>query len=114
MADLGIKVTLVEPGGFSTDWAGPSAVSAEEMDAYAPVREANAARFSNPEAVGDPEATGPAILELVDATDPPLRVFFGAKPLDLIRDEYAHRIETWEQWNDLSQRAHGNAERSAA
>ena len=114
VADLGVKVTLVEPGGFSTDWAGPSAVSAEEMDAYAPVREANAARFSNPEAVGDPEATGPAILELVDATDPPLRVFFGATPLGLIRGEYAHRIETWEQWNELSQRAHGNAETSAA
>lgn len=114
VADLGVKVTLVEPGGFSTDWAGPSAVSAKEMDAYAPVREANATRFSGPDAIGDPEATGPAILELVDAVDPPLRVFFGATPLDLIRDEYARRIETWEQWNDLSQRAHGNAELSAA
>jgi NAD(P)-dependent dehydrogenase (short-subunit alcohol dehydrogenase family) len=66
VADLGVKVTLVEPGGFSTDWAGPSAVSAEEMAAYAPVREANATRFSRPDAVGDPEATGPAILELAD------------------------------------------------
>ncbi|MDQ3093371.1 MAG: SDR family oxidoreductase [Actinomycetota bacterium] len=114
VADLGVKVTLVEPGGFSTDWAGPSAVSAEKLDAYEPVREANAERFSNPETIGDPEATGPAILELVDAADPPLRVFFGATPLGLIRDEYAHRVETWEQWNELSQRAHGNAETSAA
>jgi len=32
VADLGVKVTLVEPGGFSTDWAGPSAVSAEKLE----------------------------------------------------------------------------------
>ena len=34
---------------------------------------------------GDPEATGPAILELVDADEPPLRVFFGSGPLDMIK-----------------------------
>jgi len=108
VADLGIKVTIVEPGGFSTDWAGPSSVRAEELDAYQPVRDANAKRFSNPDAVGDPEATGPAILEVVDADEPPLRIFFGATPLDLVREDYAQRVETWEQWDDLSKRAHGN------
>lgn len=114
VADLGINVTIVEPGGFSTDWAGPSSVSAEQLDAYQPVRDANAKRWSNAEAVGDPEATGPAILEIVDAEDPPLRVIFGANPLDLMRDEYARRIDTWEQWDDLSKRAHGTPEGSNA
>lgn len=38
----------------STSWAGPSSVSAEEIDAYAPVQAANAKRFANPDAVGDP------------------------------------------------------------
>lgn len=107
VADLGIKVTIVEPGGFSTDWSGPSSVSADEMDTYDSVRKANRERFSNPGSIGDPEATGPAILELVDADQPPLRVFFGQTPIGLIKDEYASRIETWEQWNDLSRRAHG-------
>jgi hypothetical protein len=55
---------------------------------------------------GDPEATGPAILELVDADEPPLRIFFGKGPLDLIREEYAQRIDTWEKWNALSEAAH--------
>ena len=50
----------------------------------------------------DAEATGPAILEVVDAEEPPLRVFFGDGPLEMIRDEYARRIATWEQWNELS------------
>jgi hypothetical protein len=53
------------------------------------------------------EATGPAILEIVDAAEPPLRVFLGDGPLAMIKDEYANRIATWERWNDLSVRAHG-------
>lgn len=107
VAGLGIDVTIIEPGGFSTDWAGPSSVSADEMDAYQPVRDANAQRWSSPASVGDPLATGPAILEVVDADDPPLRIFFGKNPLDMIRGEYARRIEEWERWDDLSKRAHG-------
>ena len=64
-------------------------------------------RAATPAGRGDPEATGPAILELVDADEPPLRVFFGIGPLDIIRGEYAQRIATWEQWDDLSRAAHG-------
>jgi hypothetical protein len=64
---------------------------------------------ANPDAVGDPGASGSASLEVVDADEPPLRVFFGTTPLDLIRDEYAGRIETRGQWSDLSRQAHGHA-----
>ncbi len=39
VAGFGIAVTLVEPGGFSTDWSGPSSKHSEELDAYADVRE---------------------------------------------------------------------------
>ena len=56
---------------------------------------------------GDPEATGPAILELVDADEPPLRVFFGAGTLEMIHAEYERRLENWERWDDLANRAHG-------
>ena len=107
VADMGVKVTIVEPGGFSTDWSGPSSVSAEGIEAYAPVREALVQRFSDASAVGDPQATGPAILELVDADEPPLRVFFGRMPIDIIRPEYERRLDEWERWDDLSKRAHG-------
>ena len=62
---------------------------------------------------GDPEATGPAILELVDADDPPLRLFLGDWALDMIKDEYARRIDGWERWQDLAARAHGNVEATA-
>ena len=114
VAGFGVKVTLIEPTGYETDWSGPSAVTAEPLPAYddlhALAREGFAARRGRR---GDPEATGPAILELVDADQPPLRIFFGMGPLDIIRDEYARRIAIWEEWNELSERAHGDAQPAA-
>jgi NAD(P)-dependent dehydrogenase (short-subunit alcohol dehydrogenase family) len=103
---FGIKVTLVEPTGYTTDWAGASAVQANQIPAYDWVRTAREEGWANVRR-GDPEATGPAILEIVDAAEPPLRVFFGDGPLEMIKTEYASRIAGWEQWNDLSHRAFG-------
>jgi NAD(P)-dependent dehydrogenase (short-subunit alcohol dehydrogenase family) len=103
---FGIKVTLVEPTGYTTDWAGASSVQANQIPAYDWVRTAREEGWANVRR-GDPEATGPAILEIVDAAEPPLRVFFGDGPLEMIKTEYASRIAGWEQWNDLSHRAFG-------
>ena len=103
---FGIKVTLVEPTGYTTDWAGASSVQANQIPAYDWVRTAREEGWANVRR-GDPEATGPAILEIVDAAEPPLRVFFGDGPLEMIKTEYANRIAGWEQWNDLSHRAFG-------
>jgi NADP-dependent 3-hydroxy acid dehydrogenase YdfG len=101
--EFGIKVTLVEPTGYSTDWGGRSSVQAPRLAVYDGVRarlaEASRAAGRNQ---GNPLATGPAILEIVDAVEPPLRVFFGAGMLAMIKAEYANRIATWEKWNDLS------------
>lgn len=108
VAGFGIKVTLVEPTGFSTDWSGPSSAQAEQNPAYAEYREqVQAARKQRLGTPGDPNATGPAILEVVDADEPPLRVFFGVGLLDQIKAEYGKRIETWEQWDDVAVAAHG-------
>ncbi len=106
--ELGIHVTIVEPGGFSTDWAGPSAVQAEQLPVYDGVRAARAELVARRGPRGVPEATGPAILKVVDAEDPPLRIFFGQGALDLLSAEYASRIALWEQWDDVSVEAHGN------
>jgi NAD(P)-dependent dehydrogenase (short-subunit alcohol dehydrogenase family) len=108
VAGFGIKVTLVEPAGYATDWGGASAQRAREMPEYEQVRAAMQA-FRRGNVPGDPQATGAAILKLVDAAEPPLRVFFGTVGLPLTRTEYAKRIENWERWNDLSTAAQGNA-----
>ena len=115
VAGHGIKVTIVEPGGFATEWSGPSAQHATPLPAYDEIRAARA-RFRSGFAPGDPDATGPAILKVVDAETPPLRIFFGATGLAMTRAEYARRIETWEQWNDVALEAQGDlaAKRAAA
>jgi NAD(P)-dependent dehydrogenase (short-subunit alcohol dehydrogenase family) len=92
VADFGVKVTLIEPGGFSTDWAGPSAKHSDEIEAYSVVREARKrARASTP--AGDPKATRSAIMKVVDAEDPPLRIFFGKVPLAIATERVATRLD---------------------
>lgn len=106
VAGFGIKVTLVEPGGFETDWAGSSAVFAEQLPAYDDLRSALATSWGNIEG-GDPAAAGPALLKIVDADNPPLRVFFGTSPAGLVPQVYAERLKTWEEWADVATQAQG-------
>ncbi len=107
VAGFGIKVTILEPGGYATEWGGASAQHATPMPTYVGARAAFA-EFRSTRLPGDPQATGPAILKLVDAPDPPLRIFFGSGGLPLTREEYLRRIAIWEQWNELSVEAQGN------
>jgi NAD(P)-dependent dehydrogenase (short-subunit alcohol dehydrogenase family) len=107
VAPHGIKVTLVEPAGFATDWSGASAQRATPLPAYDAARAAIVA-FRSGNKPGDPDATGEAILKVVDAKDPPLRVFFGTVGLPMARAEYARRIELWEKWQDVSTLAQGD------
>ncbi|MEW1808367.1 SDR family oxidoreductase [Pseudarthrobacter sp. NPDC080039] len=107
VAGFNIHVTLVEPGGFSTDWSGPSASHSEEMDVYDEVRKAAASRPSANNK-GNPMATRSAILKVVDAENPPLRIFFGKAPLDIATKDYESRLATWNEWQPVSIEAHGN------
>jgi len=104
---LGIKVTIVEPGGFATEWGTTSAHRAKQMPAYDAAR-ASLANIRTASTPGDPKATASALLKIVDAAEPPLRVFFGSASLTMIKREYAERIATWEKWNEVSLEAQGN------
>jgi NAD(P)-dependent dehydrogenase (short-subunit alcohol dehydrogenase family) len=103
---FGIKVTLVEPNGFSTDFGSASAVHTTPMKEY---EEVKAAFFSSttPDFYGKPEATTDAILKLVDSSHPPLRLFLGKVALPWTKQVYAERLATWEDWNEVADAAHG-------
>ncbi|NHC15413.1 SDR family oxidoreductase [Motilibacter deserti] len=108
VADFGIRVTLIEPGGFSTDWGGSSARHATPLAAYDEFREKAAEqRKARTSAAGDPTASAGAVLKLVDAENPPLRVFFGAAPLGIATADYEQRLATWREWEWLSKEAQG-------
>jgi NAD(P)-dependent dehydrogenase (short-subunit alcohol dehydrogenase family) len=110
VAGFGIKVTLIEPGGYSTDWGGSSAKHANEIAVYADVRAQAANRPTRRGTPGDPVATRQPVLTLVDSDDPPLRVFFGRAPLAIATADYESRLATWNEWQPLSVAAHGGAE----
>ena len=98
VAPFGIRVTLIEPTGYTTDWRDNSAVRAEPNDAYSFLREGSPVVMMR----GDPEATAEAIFRVVDADEPPLRLFLGDGPLEMIRAEYTKRLDEWERWNDVA------------
>lgn len=103
---FGINVTLVEPNGFATDWGGASAIHSKPMGIYDNVRAALQAGLTE-ETIGVPEATAEAVLKLVDAANPPFRLFLGKVGLPWIKQVYADRLETWESWKEVSEKAHG-------
>lgn len=111
VAPFGVSVTLIEPGGYSTDWAGSSAVHAEPQPHYDALRAALTEQRMNtpPEFTGEPAAAGPALLKVVDAPEPPLRVLFGLMPTQVVPGLYQRRLDTWQAWEPVSLEANGHA-----
>lgn len=106
VAGFGIKVTLVEPGGFDTDWKGASATVADALPAYAPLHEAMAKTMAGA-AQPKPVGFGSAILKVIDAENAPLRVFFGEQPTQIAPHIYQRRLAEWAEWAPVSREAEG-------
>jgi NAD(P)-dependent dehydrogenase (short-subunit alcohol dehydrogenase family) len=101
---LGIKLTIVEPGGFRTDWAGASMGYAAPLEAYRP--SVGAMRdFLQPYAgqePGDPRKAAEVILEIAGTPDAPLRLPLGNDALAVLRQGYNSSAEELERWAHLA------------
>lgn len=107
VAPFGVRVTIAEPGGFDTEWI-TAAPYADPLPAYDSQRAGfESARGDRRTDLGDPAATRAAILAIVDADEPPLRVFLGKYAFGWARADYARRLEEWERWQPLAVAAHG-------
>lgn len=108
-AHLGIKVTVVAPSGFRTDWAGRSANNSKiVIDDYKPtahVNQNNIRGYSGNQP-GDPVRAAKAIIKAVESANPPLRLLLGVGALKGARNKIAelqNDIDTWEEttvWAD--------------
>lgn len=107
VSGFGIKVSVIEPNGYRTDFATTSGMESKALPVYDGVR-AYLAAGNNIEDWGIPEATVPAVLQLVDAENPPLRLILGRVGFQWIKSVYQQRMQTWEEWQDVSIAAQGN------
>jgi NAD(P)-dependent dehydrogenase (short-subunit alcohol dehydrogenase family) len=94
LAHLGIKVVIVEPGPFRTDFAGRSIRWATPSEDYEPVMAPAKATFDayDGNQPGDPARAARAIIEVAGWDDPPLRLPLGAEAFARIRERLAQRL----------------------
>jgi NAD(P)-dependent dehydrogenase (short-subunit alcohol dehydrogenase family) len=105
VAAFGIKVTIIEPGHFATEFRS-SVRSPKVLEAYDPIRQAIRSSFK-PDDFGDPAATATAIFDAVDAREPPLRLVLGSTTIAKFRAVYAARLSNWDKWEAVSNASQG-------
>ncbi|WIV56103.1 oxidoreductase [Amycolatopsis nalaikhensis] len=102
VAGFGVRVTIIEPGSFRTDWAGRSMVRSDRSIAdydelFEPIRAARQAASGNQ--LGNPAKAAEAVLEVIEAEKPPVHLVLGSDALRLVasgRAAVAADIEAWE------------------
>jgi NAD(P)-dependent dehydrogenase (short-subunit alcohol dehydrogenase family) len=104
-APLGIKVTIVEPGPFRTDWAGRSIIeSPTAIEDYADTagRRRAETRERSGNQVGDPKRGAEAVISAVTSSQPPLRLLLGAPALKLARMKLDALRANFDAWEDVT------------
>ena len=109
VSPLGIKVTIIAPSGFRTDWAGRSATDTKvHIDDYNATARKNMGdiRLSSGNQPGDPDRAAQAMIQIVESENPPLRLLLGAGALrgaKLKLEELKNDFENWAtltEWSD--------------
>ncbi|MBB6239985.1 NAD(P)-dependent dehydrogenase (short-subunit alcohol dehydrogenase family) [Pedobacter sp. AK013] len=104
VADLGIYVTSIEPGGFRTDWAGDSMSYAPEIEGYEKTvgQRSDFFRSGNFVAMGDPKKAAKVMLDLVESPEPPTHLVLGSEAFGLLQQADRARTAEMEKWMSVS------------
>ncbi|WP_294258168.1 oxidoreductase [uncultured Sphingomonas sp.] len=105
VASFGIHVTALAPGQFRTDWAGRSMDRTPRSipdydEVMNPLREARQAKSGNQP--GDPSKAAQVLLSLVEAENPPIRLFLGDDALGLVDQKLEAMKAERHHWDTLS------------
>jgi NAD(P)-dependent dehydrogenase (short-subunit alcohol dehydrogenase family) len=107
VAAIGVKVIIVEPGGFRTDWMGSSMVmhdpGADYRDAISFIHELR--RTANGTQPGDPARAARIIIDVVESPEPPRRLLLGSDAVELALANGAERNAEAQQWAAVSRSA---------
>jgi len=101
---LGIKVTIIEPGGFRTDFAGASTTIREGRPEYDATVGATA-RFQrdfNGKQPGDPAKAAAVIMQVANMENPPLRLLLGSDAVQRVEPNDVAKLEADRKWRHLS------------
>src|SRR5208282_1170089 len=104
VAPFGVKVTIIEPGGFRTDFAGSSTTIREGRPEY-DATVGKTARFQrdfNGKQPGDPAKAAAAVLQIASLNDPPLRLLLGSDAVRFVEQNDLAKMESDRKWKDLS------------
>jgi NAD(P)-dependent dehydrogenase (short-subunit alcohol dehydrogenase family) len=105
---FGIKVTILEPGPFRSDWNGTSMDRAEPMRAYDGVLADRRSALSGESAFtqpGDPARAAQALLAVLNCEHPPLRLLLGRRAADVAPEVYRQRLAEWAEWDSVAREA---------
>jgi short-subunit dehydrogenase len=108
VSPLGIKVTIIAPSGFRTDWAGRSANNSKIMiEDYATTAEKNKSdiRSRSGHQPGDPVRAAKAMIAITETENPPLRLLLGAAALKGARLKLDELKKDFDTWADLTESA---------
>lgn len=103
-AHFGIKLTLVEPGGYWTNLYTSMNYS-NPLESYRSLREKLASQYSEGSVDSAPSLAAEALMKLVDSDNPPLRLILGSMVYDVAIDTLKKRIVVWEEWEEVSRAA---------
>ncbi|MGF6357537.1 short-subunit dehydrogenase [Paenibacillus sp. 4624] len=106
LTPFNINVTLIEPSGFRTDWAGRSSVKTEtsipELKESIVGQMLQGIELGAGQETGDPAKAAEAVIKVVETTEPPLRLLLGQQAYDTATYKFNSLLASIEQWKETT------------